>query len=84
MKPFAYCLSKTALNGMTALFAEQLAAEGIKVNACSPGFVKSALNNYMGTSTPERGAQIVVKLATLPADGPTGGFFGEHGDAIPW
>lgn len=83
-KPFAYCLSKTAMNGMTALFAQQLTPEGIKVNACSPGFVKSALSRFLGTRTPEEGARIVVKLATLGDDGPTGGFFNYNGDVIPW
>jgi NAD(P)-dependent dehydrogenase (short-subunit alcohol dehydrogenase family) len=83
MKPFAYSISKTTMNGMTALFADELKNEGIKVNACSPGFVKSALNHYMGTKTPEDGAKIVLHLATLPDDGPTGGFFDDKG-VIPW
>ena len=78
-KPFGYCLSKAALNSVTALFADQLRDEGIKVNACSPGFVNSALSRFMGTKTPEDGAQIIVKLANDGADGPTGGFFTDSG-----
>jgi len=82
-KPFGYCLSKAALNSVTALFADQLRDEGIKVNACSPGFVNSALSRFMGTKTPEDGARIIVKLANDGPDGPTGGFFTDDG-AVAW
>ncbi|WP_416333193.1 hypothetical protein [Amycolatopsis echigonensis] len=40
-------------------------------------------NGYAGTRTPEQGAAIAVKLATLPDDGPRGGFFDDAGE-IPW
>src|SRR5271157_1948077 len=48
VKPFAYCLSKMALNGATVLFAEALKKDGVKVNAANPGLVKSALSRFMG------------------------------------
>jgi len=82
-KPFGYCLSKAALNSVTALFADQLRDEGIKVNACSPGYVNSALSRFMGAKTPEDGAEIIVKLANDGADGPTGGFFTDAG-SVAW
>jgi NAD(P)-dependent dehydrogenase (short-subunit alcohol dehydrogenase family) len=81
--PYAYCLSKVALNGVTVLFASAFRADGIKVNAASPGYVYSALSQFMGTRTPEQGAAIVVRLATLDDDGPTAGFFSDDGP-VPW
>lgn len=83
VKPFAYGLSKLALNGATVLFSEALKKDGVKVNVANPGLVKSALSRFMGTRGPEEGAKGVVQLATLPDDGPTGGFFDENGP-IPW
>jgi NAD(P)-dependent dehydrogenase (short-subunit alcohol dehydrogenase family) len=82
-RPYAYCLSKVAMNGVTVLFADAFRADGIKVNAANPGYVKSAVSRFLGTRTPEEGAQIIVKLATLDDDGPTGGFFNDQG-VIPW
>jgi NAD(P)-dependent dehydrogenase (short-subunit alcohol dehydrogenase family) len=79
VKPFAYCTSKTALNGATILIAEAFKADGVLVNAADPGLVKSALSHFAGTRGPEEGARIVIQLATLPDDGPTGGFFNEAG-----
>lgn len=38
---------------------------------------------HRGTRTVERGSRIIVDLATLPADGPTGGFSREQGE-VPW
>jgi NAD(P)-dependent dehydrogenase (short-subunit alcohol dehydrogenase family) len=78
-KPYAYCLSKVAMNGMTALFADALRADGVKVNAANPGHVYSALSAFKGVRTPEQGAEIIVRLATLDDDGPTGGFFDDQG-----
>jgi NAD(P)-dependent dehydrogenase (short-subunit alcohol dehydrogenase family) len=83
MMPYAYCLSKVALNGVTVLFAAAFRADGIKVNAASPGYVYSALSRFNGTRTPEQGAAIIVHLATLGDDGPTAGFFDDDGP-VPW
>jgi NAD(P)-dependent dehydrogenase (short-subunit alcohol dehydrogenase family) len=78
-----YSASKTALNAMTLSMAIELESTGIKVNACSPGFIKTNLNNYAGTGTVEEGALEPVRLALLGPDGPTGTFTGT-GEVIPW
>jgi NAD(P)-dependent dehydrogenase (short-subunit alcohol dehydrogenase family) len=83
IKPFAYCLSKTTLNGVTALFAAAFRKDGVLVNAANPGLVKSALSAFMGERGPEEGAKVLIDLATLPDDGPTGAFFDENGP-IDW
>jgi NAD(P)-dependent dehydrogenase (short-subunit alcohol dehydrogenase family) len=78
-----YSASKTALNAMTLSMAIELESTGIKVNACSPGFIKTNLNDYAGTGTVEEGALEPVRLALLGPDGPTG-TFSRTGEAIPW
>jgi NAD(P)-dependent dehydrogenase (short-subunit alcohol dehydrogenase family) len=82
-KLLAYNSSKTALNALTVQFAHELRHTPIKVNSADPGYVATDLNNHRGTRTVEQGARIAVKLATLPADGPTGGYFDEDG-VVPW
>jgi NAD(P)-dependent dehydrogenase (short-subunit alcohol dehydrogenase family) len=66
-----YPASKTALNAMTVAMAIELESTGIKVNAASPGFTKTNLNNYAGTQTVEERAREPVCLALLGPDGPT-------------
>ena len=85
IKVVAYHSSKAALNMQTVLFAAELAAEGspVKVNSACPGYVATDLNNHQGPRTVEQGAREAVRLATLPADGPTGKFFDENGP-VPW
>ncbi len=78
-----YSASKTAMNAMTLAMAIELEATGIKVNACSPGFIKTNLNNYEGTGSVEEGALEPVRLALLGPDGPTG-TFSRTGETIPW
>ena len=82
-KPLAYNSSKAALNMVTVIFAAELKDTGIKVNAADPGFTATDLNNHQGTRSVEQGAIAAVRLATLPADGPTGGYFDEDGP-VPW
>ncbi len=79
----AYSLSKAALNMLTVAYAKELKADGVKVNAVSPGHIGTDLNRNMGPGTPAQGAAVVVPYALLDDDGPTGGFFGEHGP-VPW
>ncbi len=81
----SYHSSKAALNMQTVLFAAELAAAGspVKVNSACPGYVATDLNNHQGPRTVEEGAREAVRLATLPADGPTGKFFDENGP-VPW
>jgi NAD(P)-dependent dehydrogenase (short-subunit alcohol dehydrogenase family) len=71
----AYSSSKTALNALTVHYARELASTPIKVNGAAPGFVATGFNGFRGTRTPEEGAVVAVRLATLPADGPTGAVF---------
>jgi NAD(P)-dependent dehydrogenase (short-subunit alcohol dehydrogenase family) len=79
-----YSASKTALNALTVAMAIELEPEGIKVNAVSPGFTKTNLNNYAGTETVEEGAREAVRVALLGADGPTGKFTRWENETIPW
>jgi nucleoside-diphosphate-sugar epimerase len=51
----------------------------IKVNAADPGYTATDFNNHSGTQTVEQGARVVVRLATLPGSGPTGGYFNADG-----
>ncbi|MFF1838708.1 SDR family NAD(P)-dependent oxidoreductase [Streptomyces sp. NPDC058231] len=79
----AYTPSKTALNALTVQYANELRKSGILVNAADPGYVDTELNNHTGFLTVGQGAAVLVRLATLGADGPTGGFFNEDGP-VPW
>ena len=86
----AYQTSKAALNALTLVFAKELAADGIKVNSVCPGWVMTDMGHedlpdYGDAARPktvEEGVDTPVWLATLPNDGPTGGFFTdrEHRD----
>jgi NAD(P)-dependent dehydrogenase (short-subunit alcohol dehydrogenase family) len=79
----AYNSSKSALNAVTVAYAAELRATGITVNAADPGYCATDLNGHSGPRTPVQGATAAVRLATLPAGGPTGGFFDEDGP-VPW
>jgi NAD(P)-dependent dehydrogenase (short-subunit alcohol dehydrogenase family) len=79
-----YGASKTALNALTVAMAIELEPEGIPVNAVSPGFTRTAMNNFEGTDTVEDGAREAVRLALLGKDGPSGGFTHATFGAIPW
>ena len=79
----AYNSSKTALNAITVAYAHALRDTGVKINAADPGYVATDLNGHSGYRTVEEGARIVVQLATLPAEGPTGTFTSDFG-AVPW
>ncbi|MFG1866856.1 SDR family oxidoreductase [Micromonospora arborensis] len=79
----AYAPSKTFLNAVTVQYAKELRDTNILINAACPGFVATDLNGFRGVRTPQQGAAIAVRLATLPDDGPTGGFFEDAG-VVPW
>jgi NAD(P)-dependent dehydrogenase (short-subunit alcohol dehydrogenase family) len=71
-----YRVSKASLNAVTRILSTELAGEGFKVNSACPGFVNTDMGGPMGAQKPvEDGAAGIVWLATLPDDGPTGGFF---------
>jgi NAD(P)-dependent dehydrogenase (short-subunit alcohol dehydrogenase family) len=79
----AYQSSKAAVNAITVAYAKELRAAGIKVNAADPGFTATDFNNHRGYRTVKQAAVVVVRLATLAADGPTGTFQDENG-LVPW
>jgi NAD(P)-dependent dehydrogenase (short-subunit alcohol dehydrogenase family) len=78
-----YRLSKTALNALTRIFADELKDSGVKVNSVCPGWVRTEMGGPEATLGVEEGARGIVWAATLPDDGPSGGFF-RHGEPIPW
>lgn len=78
-----YHTSKTALNAVTAHFAAEFLGTPFKFNAASPGRVRTQMIQETEGRPPDEGARIVVHLATLPPDGPTGGFFSDEGP-VPW
>ena len=77
----AYRLSKAALNALTRTLASD--ERGIKVNSMCPGWVRTDMGGSSATRSVEEGADTAVWLATLPDDGPTGGFF-RNRKPIPW
>ncbi len=82
-KPLAYNSSKAALNMITVLLAAEFKDTALKINAADPGFTATDLNQHRGTRTVEQGATIAIRLALLPQEGPTGGYFDENGP-VPW
>ncbi|PZQ97205.1 MAG: 20-beta-hydroxysteroid dehydrogenase [Cereibacter sphaeroides] len=72
--PGAYGVAKAALNALTKALPRDL-PEGVKINACDPGWVQTRMGGKGAPLTPEEGADTPVWLALLPEDGPTGGFF---------
>ncbi|WP_212746953.1 SDR family oxidoreductase [Sinomonas gamaensis] len=78
----AYRISKAALNMLTVVLAAEVREEGILVNAASPGYTRTDMSPK-ATRPVEAGADTPTWLATLPPDGPTGGFFYER-SPLPW
>jgi NAD(P)-dependent dehydrogenase (short-subunit alcohol dehydrogenase family) len=82
-KAFAYDASKTALNAFTLQLAEELRSTAIKVNAVHPGWVRTQMGGDTADLGMEEGARTALIYASLPDDGPTGGFFHLH-ERLPW
>jgi NAD(P)-dependent dehydrogenase (short-subunit alcohol dehydrogenase family) len=82
-KMLAYDASKSALNAYTIHLAVSLRETAIKVNSAHPGWVRTDLGTSAATLDVVEGAKTEVQLATLPADGPSGGFF-HLGETLPW
>ena len=78
-----YSSSKTALNALTVHYARELADSAIKVNGAAPGFVATDFNNFRGERTPEQGAEVAIRLATIGPDGPSGAVF-EDDNQLAW
>jgi NAD(P)-dependent dehydrogenase (short-subunit alcohol dehydrogenase family) len=78
----AYSVSKTALNAVTRLVADA-AGRHVLVNSVCPGWVRTDMGGPGAPRSVAEGADTIVWAATLPADGPTGGFFRDR-RPIPW
>jgi NAD(P)-dependent dehydrogenase (short-subunit alcohol dehydrogenase family) len=74
-KGAAYGPSKTALNAYTIALAYELRDTAFKINAVDPGFTATDFNSHRGTGSIPDAAKIIVKYATLDANGPTGKYF---------
>jgi NAD(P)-dependent dehydrogenase (short-subunit alcohol dehydrogenase family) len=77
----SYPASKTAVNMVTVQYAK--AFPNMRINAVEPGFTKTDLNGNTGIQTVEQGAEIIVRMAQVGPDGPTGGYFDAEG-TLPW
>jgi len=82
-KVFAYDASKAALNAFTVHLAYELRDTKIKVNSAHPGWVKTDMGGPNATMEVSEGGKTSAQLATLPEDGPTGGFY-HLGQPVPW
>jgi NAD(P)-dependent dehydrogenase (short-subunit alcohol dehydrogenase family) len=79
----AYRVSKTALNALTGILAAEFGQSNILVNSMCPGWVRTRIGGESAPRSPEQAADTAWWLASLPADGPTGGFFRDR-KAIAW
>jgi len=88
IKSAAYGPSKTALNAYTVVLAYELKDTAFKVNVVDPGYTATDFNHHSGPGSVEDAAAIIVKYATVGADGPNGKYFsndvGGEGDECPW
>ncbi len=78
-----YAASKTGMHAISLAFAIELEGSSVKLNVVSPGFTKTALNNFEGNETLEEGAAEAVRVALLGPEGPHGTFTHTAG-AYPW
>jgi NAD(P)-dependent dehydrogenase (short-subunit alcohol dehydrogenase family) len=77
-----YGSSKAAVSMLTVQYAKAL--PGIKFNAVEPGFTATDLTPFSGAGQPvEKGAEVIVRLATIGKDGPSG-TFQEGEDELGW
>src|SRR5262245_18072279 len=79
----AYSMSKAALNALTKLLAATYRTSNVLVNAVDPGWVRTEMGGRSAPRSVETGVETTVWLATLPDDGPTGGFFHDR-HSIAW
>lgn len=82
-KALAYDTSKTALNAFTVQLAEELRGTPVKVNAIHPGWVRTEMGSDVADLSLEQGAHTAILYASLPEDGPSGGFF-YLDERLPW
>ena len=79
----AYRLSKLALNGITLMLADAVKGKNILINSIHPGWVKTDMGGAEAPLGLDAGARGLVWAATLPDDGPQGGFF-QDGKRMDW
>jgi NAD(P)-dependent dehydrogenase (short-subunit alcohol dehydrogenase family) len=79
----SYRMSKSGLNALTRILSEEEARHGILANSLCPGWVRTDMGGRSAPKSVEDGADTAVWLATLPDDGPSGGFF-RNRRPIPW
>ena len=80
--PAAYAVSKAALNALTVKMSQAVRGD-VKVNAMCPGWVRTDMGGSGAPRSPQEAVDTLMWLATLPADGPNGGFFRDR-KPIPW
>lgn len=78
----AYPASKTAVNMITVQYAK--AFPDMRINTVEPGFTQTDLNGNTGMQSVEEGAEIIVRMAQVTPDGPTGGYFDAKDGTLPW
>lgn len=78
-----YRISKTALNVVTKVFAQECTGKDVLINSVCPGWVKTDMGGSGANRTIEEGISGIVWAATIPAGGPNGGFF-RDGQALDW
>ena len=76
-----YGSSKAALNMLTVQYARQLPE--VRINTVDPGYTATDFNAHSGPQSVEQGAEIIVRLATIGPDGPTGEYLSLNG-TVPW
>ena len=79
----AYSMSKAALNVLTRKLAAELRGTGILINSIDPGWLATDMGGPGGGPVKE-GTRGIIWAATLADDGPSGGFFYEHGKPVLW
>lgn len=79
----SYASSKSMLNSITAQYARAFTDSNVIINAACPGYTATDFTGFNSPRTADQGAAIALHLATLPDDGPRGGFFNDGG-TIPW
>ncbi|MFB8003604.1 SDR family NAD(P)-dependent oxidoreductase [Nocardia sp. NPDC056000] len=77
----SYPASKAAVNRLTVQYAKALPQ--MRINAVEPGYTATDLNAHAGTQTVAQGAEIIVRMAQVGPDGPTGGYYDSTG-SLPW
>jgi NAD(P)-dependent dehydrogenase (short-subunit alcohol dehydrogenase family) len=77
----AYGSAKAAVNMITVQYAKAFPA--MRINCVDPGYTATDLNGFRGTQSVPEGAAIIVRMASIGPDGPTGGYFDARG-TVPW